>query len=151
MSQVSLAQANVITAAALAKGHELKLAPLTVVVLDAGGHTVAVQREDRSGILRFEMATAKAYGALATGFGSREWFVRSTSQPLFVNAIASVSGGRMLPVPGGVLIEDATGLVLGAVGISGDNSDNDETCAVAGVHAAQLWARVGAAGSTAAG
>jgi uncharacterized protein GlcG (DUF336 family) len=148
---ISLAQANVITAAALAKGHELKLAPLTVVVLDAGGHPVAMQREDRSGILRFEMATAKAYGALATGFGSREWFTRVASQPAFVNAIASVSQGRMLPVPGGVLIEDGSGLVLGAVGISGDNSDNDETCAVAGIHAASLWARVGAGDAVAAG
>jgi uncharacterized protein GlcG (DUF336 family) len=148
MSQVTLAQANVIVAGALAKGHELKLAPLTVVVLDAGGHPVSVQREDRSGILRFEMATGKAYGALATGFGSREWFVRTSTQPHFVSAVATVSQGRLLPVPGGVLIEDESGLVLGAVGISGDNSDNDEACCVAGVHAAGLWARVGAGESS---
>jgi len=147
---VTLAQANVIVASALAKGHELKLAPLTVVVLDPGGHPVAVQREDRSGILRFEMARAKAYGALATGFGSREWFARSNSQPAFVDAVATVSQGRLLPVPGGVLIEDGTGLVIGAVGISGDNSDNDETCAVAGIHAAGLRAKVGAGDSVAA-
>jgi uncharacterized protein GlcG (DUF336 family) len=141
---VTLAQASMIVDVALKKGRETNCAPLTVAVLDAGGHLVAFKREDRSGILRFDIAFGKAWGALGMGFGSRELAERSTKMPVFITALTTISGGRLVPVPGGVLIKDAGGAVLGAVGISGDTSDKDETCAVAGIEAAGLKAAVGA-------
>ena len=143
MSNLTLAQASIIVDAALASGRAAALAPLTVAVLDAGGHLVAFKREDRSGILRFDIAYGKAWGALGMGFGSREWVGRVAASPAFFTAIAAASGGRVVPAPGGVLIEDAAGEVIGAVGISGDASDKDEACAVAGSAAAQLRSRVG--------
>jgi uncharacterized protein GlcG (DUF336 family) len=143
MSGLTLAQASTIVDAALKKGRELSLAPLTVVVLDGGGHIVALKREDRSGILRVEIANGKAYGALGMGFGTRVMFERSEKQPVFVTALAAVSGGRMVPVPGGVIIRDGAGEIIGAVGISGDVSDQDEACAIAGIQAAGLKAEPG--------
>lgn len=141
---LTLAQASAIVDASLAKGRADALAPLTVAVLDAGGHLVAFKREDRSGILRFDIAYGKAWGSLGMGFGSREWVGRVASSPAFFTAIAAASGGRVVPAPGGVLIEDAAGNVIGAVGISGDASDKDEACALAGIAAAGLRGRVGA-------
>jgi uncharacterized protein GlcG (DUF336 family) len=138
MPRLTLAQASQIVDAALAKGRELKLLPLTVVVLDAGGHMVALKREDNSGIARVEIATGKAWGGLGMGFGSRELFERWQKAPMFVMGYAAASQGRMMPVPGGVIIKDASGEIVGAVGISGDTSDNDETCCVAGIEAAGL-------------
>lgn len=138
MAQVSLAQASTIVDAALRKGRETGCAPLTVAVLDAGGHLVAFKREDKSGILRFDIAFGKAWGALGMGFGSRTLAERTGAAPMFWTSLAAVSGGRMVPVPGGVLIRDAGGDVIGAVGISGDTSDKDEVCAVAGIEAAAL-------------
>ena len=135
MPSLTLEHASTIIDAALRKGREMKFAPLSVAVLDAGGHLIAFKREDRSGILRFDIAFGKAWGALGLGFGSRELAVRATATPVFVAALAAVSGGRVVPVPSGVLIRDASGEVIGAVGISGDTSDNDETCAVAGIEA----------------
>ncbi len=132
---VSLAKADEIVAAALAKGRELGFEPLTVAVLDAGGHLVALKREDRSGILRPEIAIGKAWGALGMGFGSRELHNRAQKAPHFLNALAAASGGRVVPVPAGVLILDG-GDIIGAVGISGDTSDNDEICCIAGITAA---------------
>ena len=147
MSGLTLAQASTIVDAALKKGRELNLAPLTVVVLDTGGHAVALKREDRSGIMRVEIATGKAWGALGMGFGSRELFERSTKQPMFITALAAVSQGRMVPVPGGVIIRGESGEIVGAVGISGDVSDKDEACAVAGIEAAGLKAEPGLPGA----
>ena len=141
---VTLAQASTIVDVALQKGRETNCAPLTVAVLDAGGHLVAFKREDRSGILRFDIAFGKAWGALGMGFGSRELADRAGKNPLFFGVLATVSQGRLVPVPGGVLIKDAGGAVLGAVGISGDTSDKDEVCAVAGIEAAGLQAATGA-------
>jgi uncharacterized protein GlcG (DUF336 family) len=141
---VTLAQASTITDTALKKGRDMNCAPLTVAVLDAGGHLVAFKREDKSGILRFDIAFGKAWGALGMGFGSRELADRAGKNPLFFGVLASVSQGRLIPVPGGVLIKDAGGAVLGAVGISGDVSDKDEACAIAGIEAAGLKAVVGA-------
>jgi len=143
MSGLTLAEASTIIDAALKKGRDLNLAPLTVVVLDAGGHPVALKREDRSGIMRVEIATGKAWGGLGMGFGSRELFERSSKQPMFITAIAAVSQGRLVPVPGGVIIRRAGGDIVGAVGISGDTSDNDEICAIAGIEAAGLKAQAG--------
>jgi uncharacterized protein GlcG (DUF336 family) len=144
MSRLTLAQASTIVDAALVKGRELKLLPLAIVVLDAGGHMVALKREDGSGIARVEIATGKAWGGLGMGFGSRELFERWQKAPMFVMGYAAASQGRMMPVPGGVLIRDASGEVIGAVGISGDTSDNDETCCVAGIEAAGLKPQKGA-------
>jgi uncharacterized protein GlcG (DUF336 family) len=141
---VTLAQATTIVDTALKKGREMNLAPLTVAVLDAGGHMVAFKREDSSGILRYDIAYGKAWGALGMGFGSRELGDRAAKNPVFFGVLATVSQGRLIPVPGGVLIKDDAGAVLGAVGISGDASDKDEACAVAGIEAAGLKAVVGA-------
>ncbi|MEJ1975042.1 MAG: heme-binding protein [Acetobacteraceae bacterium] len=144
MSSLTLDQASAIIDAALRKGRAMNFAPLSVAVLDAGGHLVAFKREDRSGILRFDIAFGKAWGALGMGFGSRELAVRATATPVFVAALAAVSGGRVVPVPSGVLVRDAAGEVIGAVGISGDTSDNDEICAVAGIEAVGLKPQTGA-------
>ncbi len=140
---ITLAQAQTITAAALAKGHELGFAPLTVAVLDAGGTLVSLMREDNSSLLRPEIATGKAWGTLGMGFGGRELARRAKTVPQFFNALSDMSGGRMVPVQGGVLVRDAAGAIIGAVGISGDASPNDEICAVAGIEAAGLVADTG--------
>jgi len=144
MSNVTLTQASTIIDQALAKGRELSLHPLTVVVLDAGGHLVAMKREDKSGILRTEIATGKAWGTLGMGFGGREFARRAAGGgAVFLQALMAASGGRIVPAPGGVLIRDNAGDIIGAVGISGDTSDKDETCAVAGIEAADLKADTG--------
>jgi uncharacterized protein GlcG (DUF336 family) len=145
MTNVTLAQATTIVDAALEKGAELGLAPLTAAVLDSGGHLVAFKREDKSGILRADIAIGKAWGSLGMGFGSREIANRAAKMPVFFTALAAASQGRMIPVPGGVLILDRSLGVLGAIGISGDTSDQDETCAIAGIEAAGLMAQPGAA------
>ena len=143
MPALSLAQASTIVDTALKKGRDTQCAPLTVAVLDAGGHLVAFKREDRSGILRFDIAYGKAWGALCMGFGSRTLFERSANTPMFFTALAAASGGRLVPNPGGVLIKDGSGDVIGAVGISGDTADKDEACALAGIEAAGLKADPG--------
>ena len=142
---VTLAQANTIATVALKKAREGSFAPLTVVVLDAGGHVVACQREDNSGIVRFDLAYGKAWGSLGMGFGTRELAERAAKAPAFLNALMAASGGRAVPSPGGVLIRDGGGALLGSVGISGDTGDNDEICALAGIEAAGLKAQPGAA------
>lgn len=134
---ITLAQAQQIVTATIARGRALGAAPLTVTVLDSGGHPVALCREDGSGILRPQIAHAKAWGALGMGFSSRELGRRWQLAPHFVTALGAVSEGRVVPVPGGVLIR-LDGALLGAVGVSGDTSDLDEACAIAGVHAAGL-------------
>ena len=143
MRRLTLSDACVIIDAALACGRERDLAPLSVCVLDAGGHLVAFKREDRSGILRFDIAFGKAWGALGMGFGSRELAKRAAANPSFVAAITVASGGRVVPVPSGVLLL-SDGEVVGAVGISGDNSDNDEMCALAGIAASGFDSQPGA-------
>ena len=145
MSGLTLAQASAIVDAALARGRALGLKPLTVAVLDAGGHLVAFKREDGSGILRFDIAFGKAWGTLGMGFGGRELGARAQKSPTFMAALMAASGGRVVPAQGGVLIRDVAGAVIGAVGISGDVSEKDEDCAVAGIAAAGLHADTGAA------
>ncbi len=140
---LTLAQARRIVDAALATGRERGMEPLTVAVLDTGGHLVSLSREDGSGILRPQIATGKAWGALGMGFGTRELAARAERMPAFVAALPVLSDGRAVPVPGGVLVRDAEGTLLGAVGISGDNSDNDEACALAGIEAAGLVSQPG--------
>jgi len=140
---LTLAQASTILDTALKKGREKNFQPLSVAVLDAGGHLVAFKREDKSGILRFDIAFGKAWGALGMGFGSRTLFERAEKTPMFFTALAAASGGRVVTNPGGVLIRDSAGTIIGAVGISGDTSDNDELCALAGIEAAGLKADPG--------
>jgi uncharacterized protein GlcG (DUF336 family) len=142
---VTLAQASSIVDATLKKARELKQMPQTVVVLDTGGHLVAAKREDGSGIIRFEAAVGKAYGALGMGWGSRTMMERAAQNPNFLTSIVAASGGRLVPNPGGVLIRDAGNTIIGAVGISGDTGDNDEIIAVAGIEAAGLIADPGGA------
>jgi uncharacterized protein GlcG (DUF336 family) len=142
MAKVTLAQANTIIEAGQAKGREMGIGPLTIVVLDDGGHLVSAQREDKSGILRFEIAFGKAWGGLAIGRSSRANEADILTREHFGVALASASGGRIIPVAGGVLIRDADGNVAGAVGVTGDTSDNDEACAVAGIEATGLTPQV---------
>jgi uncharacterized protein GlcG (DUF336 family) len=143
MQSLTLAQASTIVDVALKTGRDKKFQPLSVAVLDAGGHLVAFKREDKSGILRFDIAFGKAWGALGMGLGSRTLAERAGATPQFFTMLAAVSQGRMVCNPAGVLIRDADGDVIGAVGISGDTADNDEICAIAGVEAAGLKADPG--------
>lgn len=146
MSGLELEQAKTIIREALGEARRTGCAPLTVAVLDAGGHLKSFAREDGSGILRPDIASGKAWGALGMGFGSRTLLERAQSSNksrIFFTALASVSGGRVVPVPGGVLIRDQNGEIVGAVGISGDTSEKDEACAIAGVEAAGFTADPG--------
>lgn len=141
---LTLDQASGIVDVALAEGSRRGFHPLCVVVLDAGGHALALKRDERASISRPEIATAKAAGCLGMGFGGREIAKRAQAVPAFIAALNGIFPKGILPVPGGVLIRDAGGALLGAVGISGDTSDNDEICAVAGIEAASLVADTGA-------
>jgi uncharacterized protein GlcG (DUF336 family) len=127
---LSLEHASKLVDLALERGRELGCEPLTVAVLDAGGHLLALKREDASGILRPQIAQAKAWGSLGMGHGGRELAQRAVTAPAFYAALNAISDGRLAPVPGGVLIRDGAGPVVGAVGISGDSPDHDEACAV---------------------
>jgi uncharacterized protein GlcG (DUF336 family) len=138
MPGLTLQRATVIADTALARGRQGGMLPLTVVVLDAGGHAVVLKREDGAGILRPDIALGKAWAALGMGQSTRTLRDRLADRPTFVNALAAASAGRFVPVPGGVLVRDETGEVMGAVGISGDTSDKDEYCAIEGVKAAGL-------------
>ena len=145
---LTLQQATTIVETALRTGRETSCAPLAVAVLDAGGHLKAFAREDGAGIVRPQIAVGKAWGALGMGFGSRTLARRvadgQAQQQAFFAALNAMSDGRVVPAAGGVLIRDAAGDILGAVGISGDTSDKDEACAVAGITAARLVADPGA-------
>jgi uncharacterized protein GlcG (DUF336 family) len=143
METLSLNHATTIVDAALATARESACAPLSVAVLDAGGHLVAFKREDNSGILRPQIAQAKAWGALGMGIGSRALAQRAEAAPAFFAALTDISVGRIVPVAGGVLIRDSDGHVIGAVGVSGDHPEKDEVCAVAGIASAGLKADVG--------
>jgi uncharacterized protein GlcG (DUF336 family) len=111
--------------------------------LDAGGHLSAFKREDGASILRPQIAQGKAWGVLGMGFGGRELARRAAAAPVFLNALMDASQGRVIPAPGGVLIRSADGSIVGAVGISGDTSEQDEACAVHGIRAAGLIADTG--------
>lgn len=133
-----LAAGERIVDVALQHGRKAELLPLTVVVLDAGGKIVAAKSEDGSGIMRFEIALGKAWGALGMGISSRLIRDRLSRRPVFQTALAAAADGKFVPVPGGVLIEDIDGFTIGAVGISGDTSEKDEYCAISAVKAAGL-------------
>jgi uncharacterized protein GlcG (DUF336 family) len=144
MRGLTLAQAAQIADAALAKARELGCKPMTVAVVDPGGYLLVLMREDGSGNLRPDIAFAKAWGAVGMGLGGRAMAKRAGDGPLFWAALNSISGGRIAPVPGGVLVL-REGEVIGAVGISGDVSDQDEICAIAGVQQAGFESEVGEA------
>ena len=136
-------QAARLVAVAIDTGRELRLRPLAVAVLDPGGQLRAFGREDDAGILRPEIAIGKAWGALGMGIGSRALAAAAEARPSFVAALGPVSQGRIVPVAGGVLIRDAGGALLGAVGISGDTSDQDEACALRAIESLGLQADPG--------
>lgn len=140
---VTLEEADLIADGTLAEGRARGAQPLTVVVLDAGGHPVVVKRSDNSGILRFEIAFGKAYGALGFGLPSRTLFARAADNPNFFTAVSAAAQGRIVPNPGGVLLRDGAGRIVGAVGVSGDTGDMDEACAVAGIGRTALTADTG--------
>src|SRR3984893_18714020 len=145
MTSLSLHQAEGIVDAGLDRARELGLKPLTIAVLAAGGHLVALKRQDRSGILRPDIAQSNAWGALGMGLGGRALARNAEIAPAFFTSLASVSHGRLVPVPGGVLIRAADGEIVGAVGISGDYPDNDEACAAFGIERVGLVADTGLA------
>lgn len=136
---IPLEHASQIVDEALRIGRSESMLPLTVVVLDSGGHMVAVKREDGSGIFRIEVANAKAYGALGMGVSTRLMGQRLADRPVFGNALNGLSNGQWVPVPGGVLIRNEQGHVIGSVGISGDTSDRDEFAAINAVKKAGYW------------
>ena len=140
---ITLAQSRTLIDAALAKGQALDLKPLSVVVLDPRAAMVAMMSEDGVSQMRARIAHGKANAAIALGMGTRALMNRAEQQAYFIQAVNGVAGGDMVPVPGGVLIQDQEGALLGAVGISGDTSDNDEAAAIAGIEAAELNAVTG--------
>jgi uncharacterized protein GlcG (DUF336 family) len=141
---LTLDRARTIAEATLAEGKIRSFAPLCAVVLDAGGHSLCLLRDEQASISRPEIATGKAAGCLGMGFGGRELAKRAAAVPQFFTSLAPIFPKGIVPVPGGVLIRDASGALLGAVGVSGDTSDNDEICALAGIAAAGLVADTGA-------
>jgi uncharacterized protein GlcG (DUF336 family) len=140
---MKLDTARQLIAEARAAGTKRGLKPLSVVVLDAGGQVRAFEREDGSSNARFEVAFGKANGALALGLGSRALMTRAEQQPYFIAAVTAAIGGALVPVPGGVIVQTDAGEVVGAVGISGDTSDNDEAAAVDAIEAVGLVAVTG--------
>lgn len=138
MTFLSLDHANAIIAATLSKGHALGLKPLTVAVVDAAGSLVALQRSDTSPSLRPDIAKGKASGAIALGVSSRRLGEMAVERPHFMTALGQLAPSGLIPVAGGVIVFNAAGQAIGAVGVSGDTSDNDEICALAGISAAGL-------------
>ncbi|MBB6122999.1 GlcG/HbpS family heme-binding protein [Sphingobium subterraneum] len=140
MSTISLAQGTTVIEAAFGRARELQLKPLTIAVLDAGGHIVALARQDGSSNLRPGIAIAKASGALDLGVSSRKIGEMALERPTFVNALSAIASAGVVPAAGGVIVAAENGDILGAIGVTGDLSDNDELCALAGAQAAGLRA-----------
>ena len=138
---ITLKQANTIISGAFDRGRELGLKPLTVAVLDAGGHLLALHRADGASTMRPEIAIGKAAGALAMGLSSRKIGEMAAERPTFIASLAALQPQGLIPAAGGVIVVSDTGEPLGAVGVTGDTSDNDEACALAGIEAAGLTAQ----------
>lgn len=141
MNRISLDDASKIIAGAMAKGDALGLKPLSVAVLDAGGHLISFARSDGSSNMRSQIAIGKAAGALALGVSSRVVATMAIERPTFVASLASMAPQGMVPAAGGVIVVDEAGLPIGAVGVTGDTSDNDELAALAGIETAGLSAQ----------
>lgn len=139
---ISLRRARTIIRNAMDAGAASKMKPLSVVVLDAGGHVIAFERSDGAAPGRFGIAHGKAYGCVMLGMAGKAQMARAEAQGYFMAAVNGVYGGAVVPVPGGVLVRDTKGNVLGAVGVTGDTSDNDAAAAVAGIEATGLTAEV---------
>ncbi|WP_171178389.1 heme-binding protein [Ruegeria sp. HKCCD8929] len=135
---ISLRKARTIIRKTLDKGREMELKPLSVVVLDAGGHVIAFEREDGAAPGRFAIAHGKAYGSVMLGMAGTAQMQRAEAQGYFMAAVNGVYGGQVVPVPGGALVRDKKGAVIGAVGVTGDTSDNDAAAALAGIEGAGL-------------
>lgn len=142
MAGISLDQARTIIRAALECGRGMDLKPLSVVVLDAGGHVQAFERQDGAAPGRFAIAHGKAFGAVMLGMAGTAQMARAESQAYFMAAVNGVYGGQVVPVPGGVLVRNGSGDVIGAVGVTGDTSDNDAAAAVAGIESAGLHGEI---------
>lgn len=138
MAEISLRKARTIIRKTMEKAHEMELRPISVVVLDAGGHVLAFEREDKSAPGRFGIAHGKAYGAIMLGMAGRAQMARAEQQAYFMAAVNGVYGGNTVPVPGGILVRDKRGVIIGAVGVTGDTSDNDAEAGLAGIAAAGL-------------
>ena len=136
MAEISLSKARTIITKALAAGRSNAMKPLSVIVLDSGGHPKAFQREDNASPGRFQVAQGKAYGALMLGMGGRAQRDRAEQQAYFMAAVNGLFDGKSIPVPGGVLVKNRKGEIIGAVGVTGDTSENDEIAAIAGIEAA---------------
>lgn len=141
MSTISLDQARAIIAAALAHGKQLGLKPLGVAVVDSGGHLIAFEREDCTATLRAHIAIGKAAGALGLGVSSRRIGEMAAERPSFITSLGAIAPAGLIPAAGGVIVVDDAGRGIGAVGVTGDTSDNDELCALAGIAAANLSAQ----------
>jgi uncharacterized protein GlcG (DUF336 family) len=141
MNRITLSQANSIITTAFAKGAEMGLKPLSIAVLDPGGHLIAFQRQDGASSLRLGIAAGKAGGALALGISSRKIGDMAAERPTFIAALGPIAPTGVIPAAGGVIVVDAAGEPMGAVGVTGDTSDNDEVCALAGIAAAGLAAQ----------
>ena len=137
---LTLEIARTMIAATRAEGRALGLKPLSVVVVDAGGHVLAFEREDTAPPGRFAIAQGKAYGAVMLGMAGRAQMARAEAQGYFMTALNGVFGGQFVPVPGGILLRDAAGVVIGALGVTGDTSDNDAIAGLAGAAAAGIAA-----------
>ncbi len=136
--KLNLENSTQIIKGALACGAQLNTPPLTVAVLDEGGHLKAFERQDEASIMRIDIAIAKAWGAIGMGMSSRVLGDVAIERPAFISALTTMANGNLVPVPGGVLIRDDDNKIIGAVGITGDTSDIDEQCAVAGIKYADL-------------
>lgn len=140
MGKLSLAQANTMIEAAFAEGKQRGLKPLTVTIHDAGGHLIALQRQDGASNLRPKLASGKACGALALGVSSRTIGDMAIDRPHFIASVDTMGEGGMVPAAGGLIVSDAQGTIFGAIGVTGDTSDADEACALAGIAAVGLKA-----------
>jgi len=141
VNTLTLANASAIIQAGFIEAKRLSLQPMSIAVLDAGGHLIAFQRQDKAAILRFDIAFAKAYGALGMGIGSRGLALKATEIPDFIAGAIAASKGRLIPAPGGVLIVDDDNEIIGAAGASGDTSDNDELAVISGILSVGLKAK----------
>ena len=142
MAEISMNKARVMIRKALQKGREMDLKPLAVIVLDAGGHVKAFEREDGTAPGRYAIAHGKAYGAVMLGMAGTAQMARAEQQAYFMDAVNGVFGGQTVPVPGGVLVRDKRGAIIGAVGVTGDLSENDAICAAFGIESANYLAEV---------
>ena len=141
MHRLNLAQANALIEAAFTRGAELGLKPLTVAVLDPGGYLIAAQRQDSCSNVRVKLAQGKAAGALALGVPSRVIGKMAEERPHFIASVRELGEGGLVPAAGGLIVCDEAGTIVGAIGVTGDTSDNDEACALAAIESMGLKAK----------